>query len=137
MEDRGQGSALYTLYVTIGGKRDSSAENRVQLHMTSVPYFYSCVKEMFGAGLDWQIPIYLLLTSKSGCRVAAASVLSIFAGQLGFRFLAGDFAGVAFCHDLHILIVELVAQVEEGGDHHADDGHQGVDDPQAVGGGIA
>ena len=57
---------------------------------------------------------------------------SVFSGQLTLRFLPGDLTGVALGHDLHILVVELIAQIEEGGDDHADHRNQGVYDPQAV-----
>ena len=61
----------------------------------------------------------------------------ILAGQQTLGFLTGDLTGVALGHDLYILVIELVAQVEEGGDDHANDGHQSVDDPQTLGGHIA
>ena len=57
---------------------------------------------------------------------------SILPGQHGLGFLPGDLSGVAPRHDLHVLVVELVTQIEERGNNHADDRHQGVHDPQSL-----
>ena len=49
---------------------------------------------------------------------------SILAGKKFFRFLPGDLTGIALCHDLNILIAELVEQVEDAGNGKADGGDQ-------------
>ena len=61
----------------------------------------------------------------------------VFAGKQSLGFLSGNFAGIALGHNLHVLVVELVAQVEEGGDYHANDGYQCIDDPQTGSGLVA
>ena len=63
---------------------------------------------------------------------AAVLKFLVFSGQKLFCFFSGDLTGVALCHDLDILIVQLIEQVEDAGDSQTDGGDQGINDPQAV-----
>ena len=81
----------------------------------------------------WRVPSAFCTIKKSPPeRAVIVKFWLIFSGKELLGFLTGDLAGVAFCHDLHILVVELVAQIEEGGDHHTDDRYKCVDDPQTA-----
>ena len=57
---------------------------------------------------------------------------SILSGQLSLGFFPGDFAGVALGHDLNVLVIELIEQVEDARDGKSDGGNQGIDDPKTV-----
>ena len=58
----------------------------------------------------------------------------VFSGQQLFGLFPGDFTGVALGHDLDVLIIQLVEQIEDAGDGKTDGGDQGIDDPQTVDG---
>ena len=56
----------------------------------------------------------------------------VFSGQQLFGLFPGDLTGVALGHDLYVLIVQLIEQIEDTGDGKTDGGDQRVDDPQTV-----
>ena len=93
---------------------------------------YGTPLRMTSKGTGFPNSTVILSEPKASRRIRIPKITSIFPAQLALRLFFGDLTGITLGHDLHIPVIQVIAQIEEGGNDHTDDGHQRVHDPQTA-----